>query len=122
MLHCARDTATLTPTMRDLSRDRQWLALNTVTVKSWSLEQAIDGCARAGITSIAPWRDVVQRCGVERAARLIRASGLTVTCLCRGGMFTAADEAGRRAAIDDNRRDIAEAAAIGAGPPILGVG
>src|SRR5205085_4971025 len=83
-------------------------------VKSWSLEQAIDGCARAGITSIAPWRDVVQRCGVERAARLIRASGLTVTCLCRGGMFTAADEAGRRAAIDDNRRAIDEAAAIGA--------
>jgi sugar phosphate isomerase/epimerase len=122
MLHCARDTATLTPMMRDLSRDRQWLALNTVTVKSWSLEQAIDGCARAGITAIAPWRDIVQRCGIERAARLLRASGLTVTCLCRGGMFTAADAAGRRAAIDDNRRAIDEAAAIGAGSLILVVG
>ena len=108
--------------MRDLSRDRQWLALNTVTVKSWSLEQAIDGCARAGITAIAPWRDIVQRCGIERAAELLRASGLTVTCLCRGGMFTAADEAGRRAAIDDNRRAIDEAAAIGAGSLILVVG
>jgi len=80
--------------MRDLSRDRKWLALNTVTVKSWSLEQAIDGCARAGITAIAPWRDIVQRRGVERAAKLIRASGLTVTCLCRGGMFTS--DAARR--------------------------
>jgi sugar phosphate isomerase/epimerase len=108
--------------MRDFSRDRQWLALNTVTVKSWSLEQAIDGCARAGITAIAPWRDIVQRCGIERAAKLLRASGLTVTCLCRGGMFTAADEAGRRAAIDDNRRAIDEAAAIGAGSLILVVG
>src|SRR5713101_1260450 len=29
--------------------------------------------------------------GIARAARLIRAGGLTVTCLCRGGMFTAAD-------------------------------
>jgi sugar phosphate isomerase/epimerase len=37
-------------------------------------------------------------------------------------MFTAADAAGRRAAIDDNRRAIDEAAAIGAGSLILVVG
>ena len=100
--------------MRDFARDREWLAINTATVKSCSLEQAIAGCARAGITAIAPWRDIVQQCGIERAQKLIRASGLTVTCLCRGGLFTAADEAGRRAAIEDNRRAVDEAAAIGA--------
>jgi sugar phosphate isomerase/epimerase len=108
--------------MRDLSHDRGWLAINTATVKSWSLEQAIDGCARAGITAIAPWRDIVQQCGSARAARLVRDSGLSVTCLCRGGMFTAADAAGRRAAIDDNRRAVDEAAAIGASSLILVVG
>jgi sugar phosphate isomerase/epimerase len=108
--------------MRDLSDDRKWLAINTATVKSWSLEQAIEGCARAGVAAIAPWRDVLAQCGVERAAQLIRSSGLTVTCLCRGGMFTAADEAGRRAALDDNRRAVDEAAAIGAGSLILVVG
>ena len=100
--------------MRDFSNDRAWLAINTATIKSCSLEQAIAGCARAGITAIAPWRDIVQQCGIERAQKLIRASGLTVTCLCRGGLFTAADEAGRRAAIEDNRRAVDEAAAIGA--------
>jgi sugar phosphate isomerase/epimerase len=100
--------------MRDFSNDREWLAINTATIKSCSLEQAIAGCARAGITAIAPWRDIVQQCGIERAQKLIRASGLTVTCLCRGGLFTAADEAGRRAAIEDNRRAVDEAAAIGA--------
>ena len=108
--------------MRDLSRDREWLAINTATVKSWSLEEAIEGCVRAGIAAIAPWRDVLQQCGVERAARLIRAAGLTVTCLCRGGMFTAVDEGGRRAVLDDNRRAIDEAAAIKAGSLILVVG
>ena len=108
--------------MRDLSNDRKWLAINTATVKSWSLEQAIEGCVRAGVSAIAPWRDVLAQCGVERAARLIRSSGLTVTCLCRGGMFTAADEAGRRAALDDNRRAVDEAAAIAAGSLILVVG
>ena len=93
-----------------------------MTVKPWSLEQLVEGCARAGITAISPWRDIVQACGVERAAQLIRAHGLTVTGLCRGGMFPAADEAGRRAALDDNRRAVDEAAAIGAQCLVLVVG
>ena len=47
---------------------------------------------------------------------------MTVTGLCRGGMFPAADDAGRRAALDDNRRAVDEAAAIGAQCLILVVG
>jgi sugar phosphate isomerase/epimerase len=47
---------------------------------------------------------------------------MTVTGLCRGGMFTAADQAGRRAALDDNRRAVDEAAAIGARCLVLVVG
>ena len=100
--------------MRDLSQDTRWLAVNSATVKARSLEQLVEGCARAGISAIAPWRDIVQACGIEKAGRLIRAKGLDVTCLCRGGMFPAADEAGRRAAIEDNRRAVDEAAGIGA--------
>jgi sugar phosphate isomerase/epimerase len=105
--------------MRDLSGDTRWLAVNSATVKAWSLEQLLDGCARAGITGIAPWRDVVQAAGIERAGQMIRSRGLTVTCLCRGGMFPAADAAGRRAVLDDNRRAVDEAAAIGAGSLVL---
>ncbi len=93
-----------------------------MTVKAWSFEQLVEGCARAGITAISPWRDIVQTCGAERAGQLIRAQGLTVTGLCRGGMFTAADDAGRRAALDDNRRAVDEAAAIGAQCLVLVVG
>jgi sugar phosphate isomerase/epimerase len=100
--------------MRDLSQDKNLLAINSATVKAWTLQQLVDGCARAGISAIAPWRDIVQANGVERAGKLIRDAGLAVTCLCRGGMFPAADEAGRRAALDDNRRAVDESAAIGA--------
>jgi len=100
--------------MRDLSQDSRWFAVNSATVKAWTLEQLVEGCKRAGVSAIAPWRDIVQACGVEKASRLIRDSGLAVTCLCRGGMFPAADEAGRRAALDDNRRAVDEATAIGA--------
>ena len=108
--------------MRDLSNDISLLSINSMTVKPWSLVELVDGCARAGISAISPWRDIVQACGVERAAQLIRAHGMTVTGLCRGGMFPAADAAGRRAALDDNRRAVDEAAAIGAQCLILVVG
>ena len=73
--------------MRDLSRDKSLLAINSATVKPWTLEQLVEGCVRAGITGIAPWRDIVQAVGVEKAGSMIRAAGLTVTCLCRGGLF-----------------------------------
>src|SRR5947209_4238601 len=108
--------------MRDLSHDRALLSINSMTVKAWSLEQLVEGCARAGISAISPWRDIVQNCGLARAARLIRAEAMTVTGLCRGGMFTAADQAGRRAALEDNRRAVDEAAAINAQCLILVVG
>ncbi len=108
--------------MRDLTNDRSLLSINSMTVKAWSLEQLVEGCARVGITAISPWRDIVQACGPERAGKLIRAHRMTVTGHCRGGMFPAADEAGRRAALDDNRRAVDEAAAIGAQCLILVVG
>jgi sugar phosphate isomerase/epimerase len=108
--------------MRDLADDRSLLSINSMTVRAWSLEQLVAGCARAGVSAISPWRDVVQACGVARAAKLIRGHEMTVTGLCRGGMFPAADEAGRRAALDDNKRAVDEAAAIGAQCLILVVG
>jgi len=108
--------------MRDLSHDRALISINSMTVKAWSLVELLEGCARAGLSAISPWRDIVQACGAARAGQLIRAHGMTVTGLCRGGMFPAADETGRRAALDDNRRAVDEAAAIGAQCLVLVVG
>lgn len=99
------------------------LSLNTATVREqWNLRQMIEACARHGIRGISPWRDKLDELGAGEAARLIRSHGLTVTGLCRGGMFPAADPAGRRAAIDDNRRAIDDAATIGARCLVLVVG
>jgi len=91
------------------------LSLNTVTVKErWGLAECIEGCARHGIPGISPWRDVLEAMGVAAAARQIRDAGLSVTGLCRGGMFPAADAAGRAAAIADNLRAIEQAHTLGA--------
>jgi len=103
--------------------DRSRLSLNTATVRQqWSLEQCIDGCVRHAIPNIGPWRDKLHDCGVARAARLISDAGLHVSGLCRGGMFTAPDAAGRKAALDDNRAAVDEAAALGADCLVLVVG
>ena len=53
---------------------------------------------------------------------MIRDAGLSVSSLCRGGMFPAADAAGRALALEDNRRAVDEAATIGAACLILVVG
>jgi sugar phosphate isomerase/epimerase len=99
------------------SPEAKRLSLNTATVKAqWTLAQAIEGCARHGIRGIAPWRDKLAEMGVQQAAAAIRANGLTVTGLCRGGFFTAKDWR------DDNRRAIEEAHAIGAQCLVLVVG
>jgi len=91
------------------------LSLNTATTrKQWGLAQAIEGCMRHGILGIAPWRDQLHEMGVQAAAKAIRNHELTVTGLCRGGMFPASDAAGRKAAIEDNLRAVDEAQALGA--------
>lgn len=108
--------------MRDLSGGLDWLSINTATITAQTLEQAIETCARRGIRGIAPWRDKLATCGVDRAAKLLKAHDMVVTGLCRGGMFPAADAASRRAALDDNRRAVDEAAAIGARCLVLVVG
>ena len=99
----------------DLSR----CAIHTMTLKPWSLEQAIAGLQRVGVPGITVWRQHLQPYGPERAARLLHASGLTVTALCRGGFFPAKETSAREAALVDNRRAIDEAAAIGAPMVVL---
>ena len=98
------------------------ISLNTATVKQqWGLLEAIEGCARAGMGGISPWRDVLKEAGTHNAARAIRDAGLEVSGLCRGGWFTA-EGALTQAVIDDNRRAVDEAAAIGAACLVMVVG
>jgi len=91
------------------------VSLNLATVrKQWGLRDAVAAAARHGFAGIAPWREMVQEFGLAESAKLFRDSGLRVTGYCRAGLFPAEDAAGRQAAIDDNKRAIDEAAAIGA--------
>ncbi len=94
------------------------LSINLATTREqWGFREAVEGCLRHGITAISPWRDQIAAIGLDEAARIVRENRLRVTGLCRGGMFTAG-----AGAIDDNRRAIDEAAALGADCLVLVVG
>ncbi|WP_075214226.1 sugar phosphate isomerase/epimerase family protein [Mongoliimonas terrestris] len=99
------------------------LSINFATVRQLGDFGAIvDGCLKHGITAISPWREHIHAVGLDEAARIVKANGLTVTGVCRGGFFPAPDETGRRAAIDENLRCIDEAAALGADCLVMVVG
>jgi sugar phosphate isomerase/epimerase len=113
--------------MRDFSGDHRWLSINTATVRfsqgrAVSLDAILDACAKRGIRAISPWRDQVAAAGLTAISRQVRALGLELSGYCRGGMFPAADEAGRQAADDDNRRAVDEACELGAACLVLVVG
>jgi sugar phosphate isomerase/epimerase len=99
------------------------ISLNLATTRQvWGFKDAVDGCLKAGITAISPWRDQIAAIGLDEAARIVKANNIQVTGVCRGGMFPAESAAGRQANIDDNLRAIDEAAALNADCLVLVVG
>jgi sugar phosphate isomerase/epimerase len=95
------------------------LSLNQATVKHLDLLQAVGLCERHDIPAIGLWRDRVAEAGLAQAAAAVRAAGLHVSSLCRGGFFTHADADARQAALADNRAAITEAAELGADTLVL---
>ena len=93
------------------------LSIHTITNKPWSVEQCIEKYAAAGVGGITLWRYNFEGRDPAAVGHMIREAGLTCTGLARGGFFPGTTAEARRAAIEDNRRAIDEAAACGA--PLL---
>ncbi len=85
------------------------------------MEQCVEGCLRHEFGGIAPWRHQIAEIGLNKAARIIRTSGLGVSGLCRGGWYTAEGALTSRV-LEDNRRAVDEAVAIGAECLVMVVG
>jgi sugar phosphate isomerase/epimerase len=93
------------------------LCIHTITTKPWSVEQATENYASAGVKGISVWREALQGKNIEAVGDRIRGYDMEVVSLVRGGFFAAATEKARQRAIDDNRRAIDEAVALGS--PLL---
>ncbi len=99
---------------RLMSDDLSRLCIHTITTKPWSIEEAVEQYAAAGVAGITVWRQWLDGRDPQAVGERIRAAGLTAVSLCRGGFFPAASASARQDAIDDNLRAVDEAAAIGA--------
>ncbi len=99
----------------DLSR----LCVHTVTTKKWSIEEAMDKYAAAGIAGITVWRDALDQRNISIIGEQLRSRNIKIVSLCRGGFFPADSDSALQAAIDDNRRAIEEAAELGAPSVVL---
>jgi sugar phosphate isomerase/epimerase len=97
-------------------------SLNQATIKYASLRDAVKVTVDARIEAFGAWREPVAETGLVESARVIADAGLRVSSLCRGGFFTGTEGPSRRTAIDDNRRALDEAAALGAPTLVLVAG
>lgn len=99
----------------DLSK----LCVHTITTKPWSVEEAADKYAAAGIGGITVWRQWLEGRDIAATGERLRGNGLEIVSLCRGGFFPAKTKQGLDEAIEDNRRAIREAAELGAPMVVL---
>lgn len=101
--------------LTDLSR----LCIHTITTKPWTIEEAADNFSSAGVKGITVWRDALEGRDIKKTGQRLRDQGLEIVSLCRGGFFPSVDARRRSAAIDDNRKAIDEAEALGTNMIVL---
>lgn len=108
---------------RELSGRPDRLCLNTATLGYREpIGTTAARAAAAGFGWITPWRREIDERQPARDAEAIRAAGLRVRSYCRTSSLAHDTAAGRRAAVDDNRRALEAAAALGASELVAVVG
>lgn len=109
--------------MRDLRGRLDLCSINTATLGHKApIGETIDNVARFGFGGICPWRRDLEGQDVVAVARRIRQAGLRVSGYCRSTYMPATSTAVFLANIQDNRRAIDQAAALGAACFVLVVG
>lgn len=96
--------------IEDLSK----LCIHTITTKSWSIEEAAENYSRVGVKGISVWRQYLEGRNIAQTGEMLKSHGLEVVSLVRGGFFPSISAEKRAAAIDDNKKAVDEAAALGA--------
>lgn len=94
--------------------DLSQLCIHTITTKPWNIETAAQNFSKAGVKGITVWRDALAGRNIKQTGQLLRDNDLSIVSLCRGGFFPSIDAGKRKAALDDNRKAIDEAAELGA--------
>ena len=109
--------------LRELAGRPDRICLNTATLGYREpLAVTAQRAAGAGFSWITPWRREIDERRADRDAEAVRAAGLRVRSYCRTAYLAHSTESARQQAVDDNRRALGAAAALGAGELIAVVG
>src|SRR5690606_23398535 len=90
------------------------LAIHTMTTKPWDFPTACSKYAAAGIKGVGVWRQWLEGRPLTESKKILSDNDLEAVSLVRGGFFVGKDAASRQKAIDENKKCLEEAAAIGA--------
>lgn len=89
------------------------LCVHTATTKPWSIETAISEYSSRGIGGISIWRDAIENKNLSQIESMLSDNNLEPVSLVRGGFFPSSKEVLRKAAIEENKRAMHEAAELG---------
>lgn len=95
------------------------LCIHTITTKPWSIEEIIENYHQAGVKGISVWRNVLEDRNPAQIGDKIRAAGMEIVSLVRGGSFTYRNQVEKQAALDDNQRIIDQSVALKAPMVVL---
>ncbi len=101
--------------LTDLSK----LCVHTITTKPWKIDQSAEEFGKAGIGGISVWRDTLEGRDIAKTGDMIRANGLEIVSLVRGGFFPSIDAVKRKESMADNMLAIDEAEALGSPMVVL---
>ncbi|MEX2594162.1 MAG: sugar phosphate isomerase/epimerase family protein [Anditalea sp.] len=96
--------------IEDLSK----LCIHTITTKSWTIEEAAENYNRVGVKGISVWRQYLEGRDIHKTGEMLKNHDLEIVSLVRGGFFSSTSFTKRNLAIEDNKKAIDEAAALGA--------
>ncbi|MFL5259428.1 MAG: sugar phosphate isomerase/epimerase family protein [Hyphomicrobiales bacterium] len=109
--------------MRALAGRPELCAINTATLGFQTpIEETIDAVAREGFGAIAPWRRELEGKSAGAVGQRIKDAGLEVTGYCRSSFIPALARSDFDRNVEDNRRALREAAALGAQSFVMVVG
>ena len=95
------------------------LAIHTMTTKPWDLPTACAKYAAAGVPGVGLWRQWLEGRPLAASRALLDDHGLKAVSLVRSGFYPYLNAAEKQASLDDNRRALDEAAAVGAPQVVL---
>jgi sugar phosphate isomerase/epimerase len=95
-------------------KDLNKLCIHTITTKSWSIEEAAENYNRIGVKGISVWRQYLENRDIVKTGEMLRSYDLDIVSLVRGGFFASTSLDKRNSSIEDNKKAIDEAAALGA--------